>query len=92
MKWASTRGGYTTVMAQYQIEKCTQIWGVYGIKWGLRHLLWTWIYGKDDAPIYVQLDCEFFWSETEYSETGAFSISTGWAFDGKDSDVLRVIY
>lgn len=89
MKWASTRGGYTTIQAQYQVEKCTAIWGPYGLKWGLRDLQWNWIYGKDHAPVYVQLDCMFFWSESKGLPAGAFEMSTGWAFDGKDSDVLK---
>jgi len=91
LKWASTRGGYTTIIAQYQIEKCTKIWGPYGTRWGLRNLKWSWIQGKDVTPVYVQLECEFFWSESELDNGGSFEMSTGWAFDGKDSDVLKKV-
>lgn len=90
LKWASTRGGYTTVMAQYQMEKCTKIWGVYGKYWGLRNLVWNWIHGPD-GPVYVQLDCEFFYCTTEFSQSGDFAMTTGWAFSNGDSDILKKV-
>lgn len=88
LKWASTRGGYTTVQAQYQMEKCTKIWGPYGQKWGLRDLHWTWIY-DNESPVYVQLDCIFFWYETKEMVAGEFEMTSGWAFQTGDSDVLK---
>lgn len=90
LKWATTRGGYTTIQAQYQMEKCTQIWGPYGIGWGIRNTAFTWIY-DDETPVYVQLECEFFWCDTAWSDGGSFEMTTGWAFQAGDSDVLKKV-
>ncbi|HCK33871.1 MAG TPA: hypothetical protein DHW20_01750 [Gemmatimonadetes bacterium] len=38
---------YTTVNAQYQIERATKAWGPYGTTWGLRDMKWEILDERD---------------------------------------------
>lgn len=37
-KAATTKGGFTSISAYYQIERATERWGVYGDTWGLKDI------------------------------------------------------
>ena len=56
LKWVPKKhGGYCSVNSQKQRKLCTELWGPYGAKWGLRNLRYQ---TKDPRE---RLTCEFFY-------------------------------
>lgn len=52
---------FTTIDAQRQIKRATELWGPYGLMWGVRHLKWDYISDKDGNILAITLDAEFFY-------------------------------
>lgn len=59
-KQVSQRGGFTAICAQAQRKKATEQWGPYGIKWGMKDLVWSY---HDNEAI---LDAIFFFPDGEF--------------------------
>ena len=59
-KRVSTRGGFTSIDAQTQVKRATELWGQYGFKWGMHDLSYEMIY--DNAkPIGLSLVTMFYY-------------------------------
>lgn len=61
LKTVKQRGGFTAIDAQAQIMKATELWGPYGMSWGLRNCKWSAIPGENGIPSTICLDAEFFY-------------------------------
>jgi hypothetical protein len=59
-KKIKSRGGFTAIDAQYQIQNATERWGPYGVNWGLEDLEWGYIYDGAGAVLEVTLDARFY--------------------------------
>lgn len=55
---------YTSINAQYQILKATEIFGLYGDKWGVRNLDYSFV-GVPEKPIFLTLKADFFYTVSE---------------------------
>lgn len=79
-KEVSQRGGFTSICAQAQIKRATELWGPYGTTWKIRDCVWRMISDADGTPLELTLDAVF-----EYP-MGSFEISSDTAFRaGNDS-------
>lgn len=59
LKFVNLRGGFTEINAQSQCKWATELFGIYGVGWGLRNLKWGTL--TDAAgKIELTLDCDFF--------------------------------
>lgn len=52
---------FTSINAQHQILKATDVFGLYGDKWGVRNLRYSTI-GSPEKPIFLVLQADFFYT------------------------------
>ena len=60
-KWVDTRGGFWSINAQEQRKAATELWGPYWVRWGLKNLVWEFLY-TNAGIVGINLDCLFFWA------------------------------
>ena len=92
-KRVTVRGGFTSIDAQTQVKRATELWGQYGHKWGMRDLSYEMIY--DNAkPIGLSLVTMFYYPSSLSTISGSnprssgseakFPISSDMAYSPKD--------
>lgn len=59
IKYVNLRGGFTEINAQSQCKWATELFGIYGVGWGLRNLKWGTLTDAS-GKIELTLDCDFF--------------------------------
>lgn len=59
-KRVTVRGGFTSIDAQTQVKRATELWGQYGHKWGMRDLSYEIIYDSG-KPIGLSLVTMFYY-------------------------------
>lgn len=52
---------FTAIDQTYQRYRATQLWGPYGLRWGLRKLKWSYVGPPDGNPAELCLEAEFFY-------------------------------
>lgn len=57
---------YTAINAQYQIDLANRTFGMYGKDWGVEHLNFDVIYGKNSDPFLYTLDALFYYPGGEF--------------------------
>lgn len=57
--FVNMRGGFTDIDAQSQCKWATELFGIYGVGWGLRKMVWG-ILTDGAGKTELTLDCEFF--------------------------------
>ena len=67
---------FTTVCAQYQVLRATQLWGPYGRHWGLKDFKWTEV-SKGDTVVEVALEATFWYPEGEFPIASDMSYQPG---------------
>lgn len=70
---------FTSIDAYWQIEKCTKLWGAYGVKWGL----------KDITVTHVHLDTVVF-QATFHCPISSFSIVNNCQLS--DGDAMKAVF
>ena len=60
-KPVTSRGGYTSIGAQYQAYVATKLWGPMGGTWGIRKLLFGMTHDAEGSPIEIWAEGEFFY-------------------------------
>ena len=58
-KTVSQRGGYTTIDAQHQVQRATEIWGPYGKAWGVTDCEYGLIRNAAGEPVEMTMDAIF---------------------------------
>jgi len=74
-KRVNTRGGFTSIDAQSQVKKATELWGKYGHKWGLKDLAFENICDAS-TTIGVSLVATFWYPLNDGSGTAQFPVAT----------------
>ena len=69
------RGGFTAIDAQTQLKRATELWGPYGILWGLKNCRFQHIMDGGGKPIETTLEAIFF-----FPSDGCFEIATDMAY------------
>lgn len=87
LKWVGVGRGYTTAEAQYQVEKATEIFGPYGIDWGINNLKYSVIY-QDDTPVMIFVE-GLFWYKWK-GEIGEFPMIANKVWSADDDLVKKV--
>jgi len=64
-KRVDTRGGFTSVCAQAQVKRATELWGPYGDKWGTRALHWNCLV-SGEVIVGVSLTTDFYYPGGEF--------------------------
>jgi len=96
LKKVTTRGGFTSINAQHQIEYATEKFGPLGSTWGMKDLDWGLIHGADGAPLQLTLDAVFYYPSYtgaggDVSQAGSFEIGSDieWTARGECRKKLR---
>jgi hypothetical protein len=66
----TTRGKFTSICAQSQRKRATEIWGSYGINWGLKNLTWDYLRDENNKVVLLYL-----WADFHYPDPGGFEHS-----------------
>jgi hypothetical protein len=92
-KRVATRGGFTSIDAQTQVKRATELFGQYGSKWGMRDLSYQMIY-DNGTPVGLSLVTMFYYPIQVSSSNGSgrssgggegkFPISSDMAYNPKD--------
>ncbi len=78
-KKVNQRGGFTAICAQAQLKRATELWGPYGLMWGIKGCKYDYLFEGANS-IEVKLQAIFFYPN------GEFEIATDMAFKkGNDS-------
>ena len=73
------RGGFTSIDAQYQIKRATEMFGAYGSGWGMRNTQWG--FSPQGGGVYMTAE---FWYTFE-DVTGSFDIASDMKYEvGQD--------
>jgi len=77
-KQVKTRGGFTTICAQAQAKRATELWGPYGKAWGMKQLRFGYVNGEKGTPSNIWIEAMFFYPGAE------FEVSTDMPFAPND--------
>jgi len=80
-KKVNQRGGFTAVCAQSQIKRATELFGPFGIAWGLDNLSYTMI-AEDAKNVGISLTAQFYYTYNEIS--GRFPIASDMPYKPND--------
>ena len=96
LKKVTTRGGFTSINAQHQVEYATEKFGPMGSSWGLMDCEWDIVRNAEGTPVQLTLDAVFYYPEytgsnDETSPSGEFQISSDieWSARGECRKKLR---
>lgn len=81
-KRVQTRGGFTAIDAQAQLQQATELFGPFGIAWGLDNLTYTVIADGKDSPIGISLQADFYYSFNDKS--GRFPLASDMVYKAND--------
>ncbi len=80
-KKVSQRGGFTAVCAQSQIKRATELFGPFGIAWGLDSLNFSMVY-DDGKLVGISLTAQFYYTYNEIA--GRFPIASDMPYKSND--------
>jgi hypothetical protein len=79
-KRVTTRGGFTSIDAQAQIKRATELWGSFGKDWGLRNFRYDMIH-----DVGISLQAEFYYPATDCDNAlGRFPIASDMVYKPND--------
>jgi len=88
-KKVNQRGGFTAICAQGQRKAATKVFGIYGIDWGLKDLLFSMVEDGAGTPVELCLSAVFYF--TFNGEFGSFPISVDKAYRVGDDSRKKII-
>ena len=86
-KKVEQRGGFTAICAQSQIKRATELWGSYGIKWGVKNCT----YECKNLPIGAEEQTGIFLTAVFYYPDGEFEIASDMYYKPRDDCMKKLL-